>query len=90
MLWIYIGIISLVSAIVCSYDKLAAKRKWRRVPEKHLFLLSAIGGAAIMFITMLLIRHKTRHFSFMFFVPLFALIHLFLVVWFGGQYNYWL
>ena len=51
-------------------DKYKAKRgKWR-IKESTLFLLSALGGSAAMYITMRLIRHKTLHKRFMIGIPL--------------------
>ena len=59
----YIAIISLISVIVCIYDKKISKknRVELRTPEKTLMLLSALGGSVAMFITMQIIRHKTKH-----------------------------
>ncbi|MBE6534823.1 MAG: DUF1294 domain-containing protein [Ruminococcaceae bacterium] len=67
----YIAIISLVSIIVCIYDKKISKknRVELRTPEKTLLILSAIGGSVAMFITMLIIRHKTKHVKFMLGIP---------------------
>lgn len=70
-LLIYLALISLVSIAFTVYDKLAAKRRpKRRVPEKALMLLGALGGAAAMYATMLLIRHKTKHNKFMIGLPI--------------------
>ena len=59
----YILVISVISIIVCIYDKKISKknRVELRTPEKTLLFLSALGGSVAMFITMLLIRHKTKH-----------------------------
>lgn len=66
----YIVLISLISVCVTCCDKYAAKhRPEHRTPEKVLVLLSALGGSAAMFLTMLIIRHKTRHASFMIGIP---------------------
>ncbi len=66
----YIILISLVSVIVTIKDKSCAKKgKWR-VPEKTLFILSALGGSVAMYITMKAIRHKTQHKRFMIGIPL--------------------
>ena len=71
---IYLGIISLVSVIVCVADKLRARKgKWR-VRESTLFLLSFLGGSLAMYITMLTIRHKTLHKRFMIGLPLIIII----------------
>lgn len=66
----YIILISLVSVVVTIKDKSCAKKgKWR-VPEKTLFILSALGGSVAMYITMKAIRHKTQHKRFMIGIPL--------------------
>lgn len=80
-MWYYLAIISIASVAVCVYDKSAARRGKRRIPEKTLFSLSALGGALFMFITMLTVRHKTKHLNFMIFVPLMALVHIALLFW---------
>ena len=73
----YIALISLISIIVCIYDKgISKKNKVElRVPEKTLMLLSAIGGSVAMYLTMLLIRHKTKHVKFMLGIPLIIAFH---------------
>lgn len=56
---------------VTAYDKKAAKKfPKNRIPEKVLFLLALAGGAAAEFITMLKIRHKTKHLKFMAGLPI--------------------
>ena len=73
----YIVIISLISVIVCIYDKgISKKNKVElRVPEKTLMLLSAIGGSVAMYLTMLLIRHKTKHVKFILGIPVIIALH---------------
>ena len=71
---IYLAIISFVSCIVTICDKYRAKRgKWR-ISEKTLFLLALAGGSAAMYITMLMIRHKTKHKRFMIGIPLIMIL----------------
>ena len=65
----YLAAVSLIGAAVCIYDKLAAPRGWRRVPERTLFFWALIGGGPGVYLTMLLIRHKTLHRSFMLGIP---------------------
>ena len=73
----YLAAISLVSVVVCAVDKARSKRRGaRRVPEATLLWLSALGGATAMFITMLLIRHKTRKAKFMVTLPLMIAAHV--------------
>lgn len=72
----YVAIISLISIIVCIYDKKISKknRVELRTPEKWLLILSALGGSVAMFLTMLLIRHKTKHVKFMLGIPIIIVI----------------
>ena len=73
---IYLAAISLVSIIVCIADKRRAKKHLWRVPERTLLILSALGGSVAMLITMLMIRHKTRHAKFMVGIPCIILLQL--------------
>lgn len=75
---VYLAAISLFSAIVCIYDKAVSKfnKVALRVPEKTLFLLSAIGGSAAMYLTMQIFHHKTKHKSFMIGIPVIILLQL--------------
>ena len=77
--------ISVIAIGMTVYDKLASKVKSRsqnRIPEANLMAVAAIGGAAAMELTMLLIRHKTRHPKFMIGLPLIILVHAALIVYF--------
>ena len=71
-------------------DKLLAKLKehapkTRRIPEKTLLLLAALGGGIGAWLGMELFRHKTQHRSFRICVPLFTLIWIVVI---GGLYLY--
>ena len=66
----YLAVISLVAVIVTVYDKSVSKiAGHRRVPEKTLLIISALGGSVAMYLTMLTIRHKTKHAKFMVGIP---------------------
>ena len=82
VLIIYIAVISLLSVMVCIYDKTISKRgKVKlRIPEKSLFVWSAAGGSVAMFATMLIIRHKTKHLSFMIGIPVIFILQVALIV----------
>lgn len=69
-------IVSALAVLVTVYDKLVAGKKRSRVPEQTLFLLAILGGSAAMYLTMLLIRHKTKHKRFMLGLPLIILLHI--------------
>ena len=78
----YIALISLISIIVCAVDKSLSKRPGaRRVPEVTLIALSAFGGSVAMFLTMLLIRHKTRKPKFMIGIPVIILLQSSFIWW---------
>ena len=62
--------VSLVAAVMTVWDKACARRGRWRVAESTLFLVAALGGAAAMYATMRLVRHKTRHRRFMWGLPL--------------------
>ncbi|MBQ7384545.1 MAG: DUF1294 domain-containing protein [Clostridia bacterium] len=75
ILLIYIIAISVISVIVCCYDKFAAKHITKhRTRESSLLLFSALGGSVAMLITMFIIRHKTKHAKFMIGIPVIILI----------------
>ena len=74
-LYAYLIVISIISVIVCLYDKFAAKvAKRHRTREAFLLLLSALGGSVAMFLTMLIIRHKTKHAKFMLGIPIIMIL----------------
>ena len=73
------AIVAVTSVAATVYDKAAAKTKKRRIPEATLMLLGAAGGAMPMFITMKIIRHKTRHKKFMLGLPLLILLQAVIV-----------
>lgn len=67
--FVYPIIINLAAAAVTVLDKHRAKHHLWRIPESRLLLLSALGGSPAMLLTMLLIRHKTKHAKFMVGIP---------------------
>ena len=73
---IYLIIISLLTFLIYFIDKVKAKAKAWRTPEKTLLILSLLGGAFGGSLAMLLIRHKTKHWYFVAVNLLGVLIHL--------------
>ena len=66
----WFALISLVAVIATVADKIKAKRgKWR-VPEATLMGISVLGGSVAMLVTMIMIRHKTKHMKFMVGIPI--------------------
>lgn len=66
----YLIFISVVAVIITLYDKKAAQKGKRRIRERTLMLVSVLGGSVCMYVTMLAIRHKTKHKKFMIGIPL--------------------
>lgn len=72
---IYVGLMSLILFIMMGADKRRAVRGARRTPERRLFLVALIGGAAGGWLGMRVFHHKTRHWSFRLGFPALALLH---------------
>jgi len=68
-LLLYLAGVSLLAVVLTVVDKqrAASRRKTqraRRIPERTLLLAAALGGSIAMWLTMCIIRHKTRHAKF--------------------------
>ena len=91
LLGCYLLVMNLVTFLVFGLDKWKAKRKEkkesvRRVPEKTLFLLSALGGSVGALLGMRVWHHKTLHKSFRFGIPVILLLQILIP---AGLYVYW-
>lgn len=91
LLGIYLLVMNLVTFLVFGLDKWKAKRKEkkesvRRVPEKTLFLLSALGGSVGALLGMRVWHHKTLHKSFRFGIPVILFLQILIP---AGLYVYW-
>ena len=78
--------LSVLGFFLMGYDKLQAKRGRRRVPEKSLFSVALLGGAAGAVLGMYLFHHKTRHWYFKWGLPAILLLQLGLL-WFHWEYG---
>lgn len=72
----YLAIISVIAVIMTVSDKSRAKKHKRRIAEKTLFGTAVLGGSAAMYLTMLLVRHKTKHKRFMIGLPLIMIVQM--------------
>ncbi len=70
ILFIYLALINIFAIIITVYDKHQAIRNGWRVKEFTLLLVSFLGGSISMYVTMQLIRHKTKKLKFMLGIPL--------------------
>lgn len=76
---VYYVLLAAVSVVFTVKDKSAAvQNKWR-ISEKTLMLLGLMGGALPIYVTMKVIRHKTKHLKFMLGLPLEMFLHILIV-----------
>ena len=79
--WYVLLIWNIVVLFVYGVDKLLAKQQKRRISEAALLACAFLfGGCGAMF-GMVLFNHKTSKLKFRIFVPFFALLSVFAVVW---------
>ncbi|MFD2639896.1 DUF1294 domain-containing protein [Piscibacillus salipiscarius] len=76
-LWyIVVLVMSSVGFIIMGIDKgKARKQKWR-IPENTLWIIALLGGAPGMWLGMAVFRHKTKHKTFKFGLPILSLLLL--------------
>ena len=73
----YFAVISVVTVIVTVYDKIAAKKRPKhRIRENTLLLLAILGGGPAEYVTMRIIRHKTKHKKFMVGLPVIIVLEI--------------
>lgn len=66
----YLTAINAAGFIAMAWDKMMSKMEKKRIPEKSLFLMAAVGRSAGIWLGMQLFRHKTRHARFVYGIPL--------------------
>ena len=81
VLLVWLAAINLVTFAVYGIDKAKAKRGTWRVPEKTLFLLPLLGGSLGALLGMRVFHHKTKHWYFVWGIPLILLAQIVLAVW---------
>lgn len=89
---LYAVAVNVVSFIVMGVDKRRAiKRAWR-IPESTLFVLAIIGGSIGSIIGMHLFHHKTRHWYFLYGMPVILALQVILIlalVFSPIEWNFW-
>ncbi len=76
---ILIAIINIVTFFYYSRDKKLAVRGERRISEKNLLTAAFIGGAFGAHAAMSVMRHKTKHTSFVVLIPLAELFWMIII-----------
>lgn len=79
LLIIYLISINLLSFISFGIDKRRAKNKSWRIPESTLFTLTILGGSLGSILGMSFFKHKTKRKNFKIIVPIFLIIHIWLI-----------
>ncbi len=73
-------IMNLLAFLLYGIDKWSARHNLRRIPEKVLLGIAAIGGSLGAFASMRLLRHKTRKAKFYLGVPTLLFLQICVVV----------
>lgn len=63
--WAAAALVNAAAFLLYGWDKLAARRGWRRVPERRLLGVAALGGPVGAWAGVLVFRHKTRKAAFL-------------------------
>ena len=74
----YLMVANIVGFALMGIDKKRAKRGAWRIPEKTLFLVSALGGSIGTWVGMYFFHHKTKHWYFVVGMPLILLVQIIL------------
>lgn len=70
---IFINVLAIGATVIDKYNAMHKKHK-HRVAESTLLTLAVLGGCLSMYVTMLLIRHKTRKPKFMITLPIIIML----------------
>ena len=88
----YLATMNLLGFLFMGLDKWKAKKRAWRIPEATLLLIAGLGGAVGSMIGMHLFRHKTRHWYFLYGMPVILALQIILilaVVFSPIELNFW-
>lgn len=77
---LYVAAVNVVSFLMMGIDKRKAVKRAFRIPESTLFVLAIIGGSIGSIIGMHLFRHKTRHWYFLYGMPVILALQIILIL----------
>lgn len=77
---IYLIVINLITLLAMYIDKQKAKKSKRRIPEKTLFTLVALGGGIGGIAGMYIFRHKTKKSRFIIGFPAILILEIIIVL----------
>jgi uncharacterized membrane protein YsdA (DUF1294 family) len=76
----YLVLMNLAAFALMGIDKLKAKKRAWRIPEATLFLFALFGGSLGSTAGMFFFHHKTRHWYFLYGMPLILMIQIILII----------
>lgn len=80
LLAIYLLIMNIIGFAIMGIDKYKAKKRAFRIPEATLFVIAIIGGSIGSILGMQIFRHKTRHWYFVYGMPVILILQIALVL----------
>lgn len=79
---IYFITINLIGFFIMWLDKRKAKKGAWRIPEKTLFIITALGGGIGTIAGMYTFHHKTQKIQFVIGFPLITILEVITIIWF--------
>ena len=79
---IYFITINLIGFFIMWLDKRKAKKGAWRIPEKTLFVITALGGGIGTIAGMYTFHHKTQKIQFVIGFPLITILEVITIIWF--------
>ena len=72
--WLYLAAANLLGFVLMGIDKRRARKEAWRISEKALFLTALLGGSVGAILGMWTFHHKTKHWYFVYGMPLILLL----------------
>ncbi len=79
---LYFIIINIIGFLIMWVDKQKAKKGRWRIPEKTLFIITALGGGIGTIVGMYTLRHKTQKIAFVIGFPLITIIEIIAIIYY--------
>lgn len=76
----YLLLVNLIGFIMMGVDKRKAIKQAFRIPESTLFIIAIIGGSIGSLIGMYTFRHKTRHWQFVYGMPIILILQVLILI----------
>lgn len=84
-IYLYLLAINVIGFLSMGVDKFKAKNKLWRTKEKTLFVIALMGGSIGSIIGMYTFRHKTKHNTFVYGMPIILGIQIGIVIYLALQ-----